>query len=92
MEELVESKVKKRGRKPKNERVEYELNREKTKFFVDVSKDLISQEVIFNLLEKVNKKDHGREIIFKDIVIYSLGKLVDKDVEKIQEVNRPADA
>lgn len=77
----------KRGRKKKNEKVVYELNKEQTKFFIDLSSDNKSQEKVFNLLEKCNQKDYGREIQFKDIVLYSIEKVSEKDIEKIQEVS-----
>lgn len=75
----------KRGRKKKNEKVVYELNREQTKFFIDLSSEKEFQAKVFNLLELSNKKHYGREIQFKDIVLYSLEKVSEKDIEKIQE-------
>ena len=85
--ELLKEQTKKRGRRPKNEKREYELNKEQTKFFVDVTRDQSSLDLIFGLLGKSNSKTHGREIIFKDLAIYALGKLADKDIEKIQEMS-----
>lgn len=75
----------KRGRKPKNEKPVYKINNEQTKFFVDLSKDKESLELIFNLLTKVNNKNYGREITFKDLALFGVSKLSDKDLEKIKD-------
>jgi hypothetical protein len=85
MEITTEREIKKRGRKPKNQRQAFTINNEQTKFFIDVSKEKSSQELIFELLRNANNKEYGREIILKDIVIPALGKLTAKDIEKIQE-------
>ncbi|RZF20622.1 hypothetical protein DAY19_11595 [Halobacteriovorax vibrionivorans] len=77
--------VKKRGRRPKNEKKEYQLNKEQTKFFVDLSNDNESLETVFNVLEQVNQKEYGRDIIFKDLALYGLSKLNEKDIEKIKD-------
>jgi len=76
---------KKRGRKPKDQKKTYELNREQTKFFVDVSENKNESEVIFNYLLKANQKDYGRELNFKDLALYALAKLTDKDIDKLKE-------
>ena len=76
---------KKRGRKPKRVKEEFILNKDRTKFFVDLSKDKQNLEVIMNLLEQVNNKSYGKEITFKDLSIYAVKKLNSKDIEKIQE-------
>ncbi len=85
--EIKEKKVsgKKRGRKSKNEKVVYELNRSQTKFFVDLSKEGVPLEKVFDLLTKSNKKDYGREITFKDLALFGIDKIVDKDIEKIKD-------
>lgn len=85
--ELNEKKVsgKKRGRKSKNEKVVYELNRDQTKFFVDLSKERVPLEKVFDLLIKSNKKDYGREITFKDLALFGIDKIVDKDIDKIKD-------
>lgn len=85
MEITTEKEIKRRGRKPKNQRQVFTINNEQTKFFIDVSKEKSSQELIFELLRNANNKEHGREISFKDIVIPALSKLTSKDLEKIQE-------
>tara|TARA_Y100000590_G_scaffold439819_1_gene564351 strand:+ start:285 stop:689 length:405 start_codon:yes stop_codon:yes gene_type:complete len=76
---------KKRGRKPKNEKAEYQINSEQTKFFVDLSKEKDSLEQIFNLLRKVNKKNYGREITFKDLALFGIDKITEKDLDKIKD-------
>ena len=77
--------IKKRGRRPKGIKEEFILNKDRTKFFVDLSKDKQNLEVIMNLLEQVNNKSYGKEITFKDLSIYAVKKLNSKDMEKIQE-------
>lgn len=76
---------KKRGRKPKNEKTEYQINSEQTKFFVDLSKEKDSLEQIFNLLRKANKKNYGREITFKDLALFGIDKITEKDLDKIKD-------
>lgn len=87
LEKLQQNQVKKRGRRPKNQKKEYILNEDQSKFFIDLSNEKDSLDLIFSLLKKCNKKDYGREITFKDLCIYSLSKLADKDIEKIQELS-----
>ena len=84
-EKAVVVKKKKRGRRPKGVKEEYEVNRNQTKFFVDLSKEKKILEKVLNLLEEANKKSYGKEITFKEVSIYSIGKLTQKDIEKIQE-------
>ena len=76
---------KKRGRKAKGEKVLYELNKDQSKFFVDLGKEKIELEKIQELLIESNNKNHGREVLFKDIALYAISKLTKKDIEKIQE-------
>jgi hypothetical protein len=84
--ELTETiEIKKRGRKPKNQKKEFIHNHEQTKFFVDLSSDKLSLDLIFSLLEKCNTKDYGKEIHFKDLSLFAIAKINDKDIEKIQE-------
>jgi len=75
----------KRGRKAKNQISEYMVNKEQCKFFVDLSCEKVELDLIFGILERANKKDFGREITFKDLALFSVTKLTDKDIEKIQE-------
>ena len=85
MELVAEEKVKKRGRRPKNQRKEFSINEEQTKFFVDLSNEKESLEMIFGHIRKCNEKNYGREILFKDLCLYSVSKITEKDIEKIQE-------
>lgn len=87
MENNNEVIIKKRGRKPKNQTRETVINKEQSKFFVDLSNEQDSLSLIFDFLLKCNEKNYGRPILFKDICIYAVSKLTDKDVDKIQEVS-----
>ena len=87
-EEIKDSELvvkKKRGRKAKGEKVLYELKKDQSKFFVDLGKEKKELEKIQELLIESNNKNHGREVLFKDIALYAISKLTKKDVEKIQE-------
>lgn len=77
--------AKKRGRKPKNYKEEYQLNKDQTKFFIDLTKDKENLEMVFSLLESANKKEYGKEVTFKDIALFGIAKITNKDLEKIQE-------
>lgn len=59
--------------------------KEKTKFFVDLRKDKKSLRRIVELLELANDKNFGKEIIFRDLAVYAVKKLNEKDIQKIQE-------
>ncbi len=77
-----------RGRKKKGEEkkeIKDEENNEKSKFFVDVSKEIETRDLIGKLLSEANNKSFGREIILKDLIVLSLPKLTPKDIERIQE-------
>lgn len=76
---------KKRGRKKKSETEKVVVDKEKSKFFVDLSDDQKTKERIFSFLEKVNSKEFGKTISFKDMVLYSFEKLTEKDLTKLQE-------
>jgi len=80
-----EEEMKKRGRKKKDEKRVFELNKEQNKFFIDLSKDKEGLGLVQDLLFKVNQKEQGREINFKDLVLFSLAKLTEKDLEKIKD-------
>ena len=86
-EENINSDVKlqKRGRRLKKDKKKYVVNVEKTKFVIDLSKDKKSLEMVCKLLREANEKDYGREITFKELSIYAVEKLNQKDIEKIQE-------
>lgn len=83
----MEEGKKKRGRKPKSEKIAYEVNKEQSKFFVDLSKETKCLKKIQDLLLKANNKAHGGEVIFKDLALYAINKLTEKDIEKIQEAS-----
>jgi hypothetical protein len=87
MEIVEEGKSKKRGRKKKNEKKEYVLNRGQTKFFIDYGDNKKELDVVFDLLSKANKKSLGRVITFKDLALYGLSKITEKDLERIQELS-----
>ena len=76
---------KKRGRKPKHTKTEFQINPDQTKFFVDLSKDKESLKRVIDLLLATNKKDYGKEITFKDLALFGIDKISSKDIEKIQE-------
>ena len=80
-----EASAKKRGRKPKNFKVDYRINREQTKFFVDLTKERENLDKVFALLESANQKSYGKEITFKDLALFSIEKVSAKDLEKLQE-------
>lgn len=76
------------GKKIKGEKekaIKEEENNEKSKFFIDVSKEIETRDLIGKLLSEANNKGFGREIILKDLIILSLPKLTPKDIERIQE-------
>ncbi len=82
---MEEELIKKRGRKTKNQTKEVNLNQEQTKFFVDLTHEKERLSLIFDLLIKCNEKDYGRPILFKDLCLYAVNKLTEKDIDKIQE-------
>lgn len=86
-EEKENNKSKEKKKKSKEERNEKkeEGKNDQNKFFVDVSKDAESKEMISKLLGEANNKSFGREIVFKDLVLASLPKLTSKDIEKVQD-------
>ncbi len=83
--ENIEIVKKKRGRRPKDAKNEYVLNKEQTKFFVDLSKDEKDLGKIQEVLVEANTKKHGGEVLFKDLALYAINKLSKKDIEKLQE-------
>lgn len=85
MEEIsMEEGEKKKGR-PKTNKGKVAFKREQSKFMVNLSKEKESLELVFDLLGRANEKDYGREITFKDLALFALSKLTNKDIEKIQE-------
>lgn len=84
-EKKKEGGKKKKGRRPKDYKERYELNKDQTKFFVDLTRERENKEMVFNLLVKANDKSHGQEITFKDLALFGMSKLTPKDIEKVQE-------
>ena len=85
MENMGIEREKKRGKKTKNQIKEVHINKEQTKFFVDLSNEQESLSLIFDFLMKCNEKDYGKTIIFKDLCVYAVSKLTAKDVDKLKE-------
>jgi hypothetical protein len=81
----IEGVTKKKGRKSKRVIEETVNFKEQNKFFIDVSKDHESRDLIINLLAQANNKTYGREIMLKDLLISVLPKITNKDIDKIQE-------
>lgn len=78
----VEKKIK---RKVKNQKKEVVINKEQTKFFVDLSHEEESLSLIFDFLLKCNDKSYGSPVLFRDLCVYAISKLNNKDVEKLKE-------
>ena len=76
---------KKRGRGSKKGKEEYRLNRERSKFIVDLGRDKNDLELVYKLLTEANKKDYGKEITYKELASFAMRKINSKDIEKIQE-------
>ena len=76
---------KKRGRKSKRKEGEERKEEQKNKFFVDLGDDQEVLLLVTKLLSEANNKAYGREINFRDLVIYAIPKLNSKDIEKIQD-------
>lgn len=87
MENIIEEESKRRGRKTKNQSKEVVINKEQTKFFVDLSHEKKILDLIFSFLVKCNQKSYGRIITFKDLCLYSLSRLTEKDISKVQEMS-----
>lgn len=76
---------KKPGPKPKNEPREFKVNGDQRKFIIDVGGDDETKQMIVDLLTKCNSKSFGKEVTFRELVIYSFAKITDKDIPKLQE-------
>ena len=76
---------KKRGRKSKKKEGEERKEEQKNKFFVVFGDDQEVLLLVTKLLSEANNKAYGREINFRDLVIYAIPKLNSKDIEKIQD-------
>ena len=62
-----------------------EEGRSQSRFIIDLRHDKKGLEKVLELLKKVNEKDYGEEISFKEMCLYSLNKLNEKDFERIKE-------
>lgn len=78
-------KIKKRGRKPIGYKEEYVLNKDQSKFFVDLSKENELLKKVQELLIEANNKNYGGEITFKDMALFAIDKLTKKDIEKLKD-------
>ena len=76
---------KRRGPKPKDQPREYVPKEDQRKFAADLGDEDEGRQLVLDLLMKANSKQFGREIIFKDLVVFAFGKLTDKDIIKSQE-------
>ena len=76
---------KKKSRKSKNDKDGFKINKEQTRFIVDLGSDVENLGKIFEQLEKANNKEYGRKISFKDLAVYGITKIKLRDIEKIQE-------
>lgn len=77
-------KNKKRGRKPKPKE-DYRLDKEQTRFYIDLKNDQEAQKELIQILEFINKKDFGTPLGVKEVLIHSMNKLTKKDLEKIRD-------
>ena len=84
---MKEEEEKKRGRREKKSNEKYRINKEQVKFFVDLGKEKKELEKVFKILEQANKKEMGREITFKDLALFSINKIGQKDIERMQEMS-----
>ncbi len=62
-----------------------EKSKGQDRFFIDVSEDVKSYELIHSLLKEVNTKKYGRKLILKDLLMVALPKLKQKDLEALKE-------
>lgn len=85
MGDVMEVVRKKPGPKPKSGSGDYRINEGQKKFIIDVSGDEEVRQMILGLLSKCNSKASGKEITFRELVIYSFAKVTDKDIPKLQE-------
>lgn len=63
----------------------YKVNRKQKKFFVDLSKEKQLLTRVFDLLAKSNNKELGREIRFKELALFGIEKITDKDIDKLKD-------
>src|SRR3989339_440020 len=77
-------KEKKIDQKLKNNKAVFKINKEQTRFRVDLGRDLKVLRKVLDLLERANNKEYGRKITFKDLAIWGITKINSKDMKKIQ--------
>jgi hypothetical protein len=89
---MIEERISKNNKKEELERGKgkkvsaYEDKAEsQSKFIVVLKNDSEALESILKVLREANKKTYGREINFRDLALYAIPRLVQKDLEKIQE-------
>lgn len=79
----IEKEKRKYKKRVRNEIIEVE-QAIKDKFFVDLSKDEKGRDLVNNILNDMNNKKFGREILLKDLVLVALPKLTSKDFDTIR--------
>jgi len=84
---IKEVEEKKIDRKSKNNKVVFKINKEQTRFRVDLGRDLEVLRKVFDLLEKANNKEYGRKITFKDLAFWGITKISSKYMEKIKKAS-----
>ena len=77
-------KEKKIDRKIKKDKDGFKINKEQTRFRVDLERDLKVLRKVLDLLERANNKEYGRKITSKDLAIWGITKINSKDMKKIQ--------
>ncbi|PIP92542.1 MAG: hypothetical protein COW00_00135 [Bdellovibrio sp. CG12_big_fil_rev_8_21_14_0_65_39_13] len=82
VKKIEDTEKKRRGRKRIKEKVTI---KDQKKFFIDYSLETKKHELVVKLINEVNQKKIGREVVFKDLVDYALMKITSKDLERIQE-------
>jgi hypothetical protein len=80
-----EEKEKNSGRMGKNKKRVGVINKEQSRFFIDLGSSEKVRLRLLNVLEEVNEKDYGEDISFKELIIYCLNKISEKDIERIKE-------
>lgn len=76
--------AKKNGSRPKKKK-EVVIPKDQKRFFVDYSGDVKNHKLVVSFLEQANKKEHGREVVFKDLVDVALSLVSTKDIERLKE-------
>tara|TARA_R110002049_G_scaffold274186_3_gene452127 strand:+ start:630 stop:1052 length:423 start_codon:yes stop_codon:yes gene_type:complete len=61
------------------------IPKDQKRFFVDYSRDAKNHKLVVSFLEQANQKEHGREVVFKDLVDAALSLVSAKDIERLKE-------